>query len=122
MKRDMDLVRKILQSVESCDSAYGLEEMPEIDGYDSKTISYHLRILRDANLIGAEPIDECGRGYTDYYGISLTWAGQDFLNASSDDSIWQKAKDTVLKPTASFTFSVLLEWLKAETKKKLGLP
>jgi DNA-binding transcriptional ArsR family regulator len=122
MKRDMDLIRKILQLVESCDSAYGLQEMPEIDGYDSTTISYQLRILRDANLIEAEPIDECGRGHSDYCGINLTWAGQDFLSASSDDSIWQKAKDTVLKPTASFTFSVLLEWLKTEAKMKLGLP
>lgn len=122
MKRDMDLIRKILQLVESCENAYGCEEMPEVDGYDSQTVSYHLRILRDANLIEAEPIDECGRGYTDYYGINLTWAGQDFLSAANDDTLWQKAKDTVLKPTASFTFSVLLDWLKTEAKTRLGLP
>ncbi len=122
MKRDMDLIREILQLVESCESAYGIQEMPEIHGYDSATVSYQVRILRQANLIEAEPIEECGRGYTDYYGINLTWTGQDFLSAVKDDTIWQKAKDTVLKPTASFTFSVLLEWLKTEAKTKLGLP
>lgn len=122
MKRDMDLIRKILQIVESCESAYGLQELPEIEGYDSATVSYQIRILKDANLLEAEPIDECGRGYTDYYGTNLTWSGQDFLSATNDDTIWQKAKDTVIKPTASFTFSVLIEWLKAEAKTKLGLP
>ena len=40
MKRDMDLIRKILQIVESCESAYGLQEMPEIEGYYSATVSY----------------------------------------------------------------------------------
>lgn len=34
MKRDMDLIRAILQKVESCEDPYGLEHMPEIDGYN----------------------------------------------------------------------------------------
>ena len=122
MKRDMDLIRKILQLVESCDNPYGVEELPEINGYDPATVSYQIRILKEANLISAEPIDERGHGYTDYYGIHLTWDGHEFLAATYDNSIWAKAKETIIKPGASFTFQLLRQYLEMKAKEKLGIP
>ena len=50
----------------------------------------------------------------------LTWAGQDFADAISSDTLWCKAKENVLKPAGSWTFDVLKEWLKAEILQ--GLP
>jgi len=52
----------------------------------------------------------------------LTWNGQDFADAATDDTIWKKAKEKVLQPASSWTFALLLEYLKAEIKAKLGLP
>ena len=75
----MDLIRTILQKVESCEAPYGLEEMPEIAGYSTPQVSYHVKLLCDAGLIEARPIDEMGRSYTDFMMMNLTWAGQDFL-------------------------------------------
>ncbi len=53
---------------------------------------------------------------------NLTWAGQEFLSAAKDDSLWTKAKETVLKPGASFTFDRLFDWLKGQVGGALGLP
>ena len=123
MKRDMDLIRSILQEVKSCDDPNGLERMPEIEGHTEAQVSYHLKLLHDAGLIEALVSDAAfGASYSDFMHINLTWAGQDFLDASKDDSLWAKAKETIIKPGTSFTFDILLEWLKMKAKEKIGLP
>ncbi|NTW87614.1 MAG: DUF2513 domain-containing protein [Desulfobulbaceae bacterium] len=121
MKRNMDLVRTLLQKIESCSESYGLETIPEITDYDMDTISYHVKLLIDAGLVEADP-GPMGMGYVDYTDINLTWKGQDFLSASNDDSLWSKAKEHVIKPGASFTFDLLFEWLVTKAKEKLLIP
>ncbi len=46
--------------------------------------------------------------------------GCDFLDAARSDTLWAKAKTSVIKPSASWTFDLLKEWLKAEISS--GLP
>lgn len=88
-----------------------------VAGYNEDQISGHIKMLLGGGLVEVKDESE-----GEYAGINLTWNGQDFLDASNDSSIWQKAKETVLKPTVSITFTLLLEWLKQEAKIKLGLP
>jgi hypothetical protein len=53
----------------------------------------------------------------------LTWDGHDFLDATRDSKIWKLAKERVLKPGVSWTFSILVEWLKQEARKRIfGTP
>lgn len=117
MKRDMELVRLILQAVEGSEEAttkskeHSLEER-----------SYHIALLLDAGLL-------VGRVHTDgdgkplgYFISRMTWAGHDFLDAMRDDTIWKKAREHVLKSGASWTFDLLKEWAKHEIQQKLGLP
>jgi hypothetical protein len=52
----------------------------------------------------------------------ITWEGYEFIGAASDETLWAKAKSSVLKHGSSITFDLLLEWLKAERKKRLGVP
>lgn len=120
MKRDIDLIRSILQKVASCDDPFGLEYIPEIAGHNEAQVSYHLKLLHDAGFIEAL-VDDAFDQYPKFMEINLTWSGQDFLDASKDDSIWNKAKDLILKPGVSFTFNLLLTYLKEEAKEKLGL-
>ena len=122
MKRDMDLVRTILQKVESSEDPWGLHETLDIEGYTQNQISYHIKLLHEAGLLDAQEVSEMGRDGFRWWPGSLTWAGQDFLNAAKDDSLWKKAKETVIKPGASFTFDLLLAWLKAQVTTTLGLP
>jgi hypothetical protein len=47
MKRDMDLIRKILRKIRDHEDPYGLDGIPEIEGYSKKEISYNIGILKD---------------------------------------------------------------------------
>ncbi|MEJ0090413.1 MAG: DUF2513 domain-containing protein [Limisphaerales bacterium] len=112
MKRDMELVRLLLLQYEA-------ESPPaELADYEQQEIIYNLVLMRDAGLIDAYPLegnDVLPRGFMN---VRLTWAGHDFLDAARNDTVWNKAKGEFLKPGISWTFSILLEWLKQEARKK----
>ena len=36
------------------------------------------------------------------------------MDAARDDTLWRKAKESVIRPGASFTFDLVKDWLKAE--------
>ena len=98
-----------------------LQSLP-FDGYDEATVQEHLRLMiEDAGLLTGECIRGIG-GILLCIPGELTWKGHDFLKAAEDDSVWRSARSRVLKAGTSFTFDVLLEWLKAEARSKLGLP
>ena len=122
MKRDLNLARLILLKAEDCEDPWGLQDPLEIDGYNNNQISYHIKLLHQAGLIEGSDCSGCGPDGFVWIVDRLTWRGHDFLDASKDDTMWNKAKDTVLKPSASFTFDLLLEWLKNQASQKLGLP
>ena len=90
-------------------------------GYDAATVQAHLGLLiGDAGLLTGEELESLEGSI--WIPSGITWKGFDFLEASRDESIWAKAQESILKPTASFTFDLLLEWLKTKAKESLGLP
>ncbi|OPY76877.1 MAG: hypothetical protein A4E65_03026 [Syntrophorhabdus sp. PtaU1.Bin153] len=119
MKRDMELIRSILKEIEACNDHYGLERAPQIEGHTEGEIAYHMKLLLEAGLIKALVNDY--EEVPEFLSINLTWTGQDFLSAAKDESIWQKAKESVLKPGAAFTFDLLVAYLKAKVAEKLGI-
>ena len=64
-----------------------------------------------------------GTGLPSPYGIviEMTWKGHDFLDATKDETVWDKARQTILKPAAGIAFDVLVDWLKAQAKLRLGI-
>jgi Hypothetical protein (DUF2513) len=122
MKRDMDLVRAILLDIEANAPAQGgLNRPVSVDGYDRATITAHVELMiRDAHLIHGE-MKKFNTG-DDTMIRGLTWRGHEFIAAASSDTIWSKAKSSILKHGSSVSFDLLLEWLKAEGRKHLGLP
>lgn len=102
MKRDMDLIRKIMLSIEATDDQPGL---PVLEGYDEVTIGHHVLLLIDAGLIVGHTIDcrdTLAMGFPSY----ITWQGYEFLDAARNDSIWQSAKDRVAKSGVAVTFEI----------------
>lgn len=100
MKRDMDLIRKILAETEALPYKTGSFYKIEIEGYSPKQIAYHVDILAEANLIKAAP---AGR---DMLPLRLTWEGHEFLEASRNDTIWNKALE-MTKQVGGVAFEVL---------------
>jgi len=117
MKRDMELIRLLLIKGES-------DENPlELSSYAVEDQLYNLQLMEDANLIVAR----FDRGNcNEVTGASierLTWAGHDFLDSTRDSKIWKAAKEHIIKPGVSWTFSLLMEWLKQQAHQKVfGVP
>jgi hypothetical protein len=121
MKRDIDLIRKLLLAIEEEEHAYVQAELT-VDGYTEEQINFHIFLLGDAGLANVAENTHIGSKSPSALPLHLTWAGYEFLAAAKDDTVWAKAKTSVLKPAGGVAFSVLLEWLKAEAKTRLGLP
>lgn len=89
MKRDMDLVRKILFALEARSSPKAVFVLP-IEGYDELTVKYHLLLLAQAGLIDFEPeMTKTGRVIRPLV-LGLNWAGHEFLDAVRSDTVWRK--------------------------------
>ncbi|RXZ42670.1 DUF2513 domain-containing protein [Crenobacter cavernae] len=120
MVRDFELIRKILLLVQK-KPACSLPLKVKLDGdYDQNDVDEHVVLLIEAGLINGifEQLHSCEYAV---FAYRLTWEGHDFLGSMTDETIWSKAMDVVLRPAGSFTFDVLKEWLKAEAANRLGL-
>ncbi|HUU97323.1 MAG TPA: DUF2513 domain-containing protein [Phycisphaerae bacterium] len=122
MKRDLELVRKLLIFFE--DKPDGAHvEVPPIEGYSELQIKYHLVLMHEAAFLRCERILSSTDPQRVIYVIpfELTWQGHEFLQSVKDDTLWRKLNDRVVKASASWTFGILTEWLKHEIKQRIGL-
>ena len=120
MKRDMDLIRRIALAVADLEYRHVLIDMEE-EGVDAATFGMHAIWMKEAGLITADSREYSSWEEPPSVRIPrLTWQGCEFVDAIRDDTLWQKAKVSVLKPGMSFTFDVLKDWLKTEITQ--GLP
>ena len=118
MKRDMDIIRSIAFATR--DSSAPIDGVSQVP-HDS--FAYHVQLMKEAGLVKAAIMpDDGNQAPITARVFRLTWSGQDFADAASDDTIWKKAKDKFIKPATSWTFEIILEYLKTEAKAKLGIP
>jgi hypothetical protein len=114
MKRDMDIIRKIILAVQEAPGP-----IFKVEGIDQTDFNYHVQLIDEAGLAVAV-LSKGQMGIPNKAGIfRLTWAGHDFADSITDDTIWEKAKDNVIKPSASWSFGILLEYLKFEIKRHI---
>ncbi|NMQ05282.1 DUF2513 domain-containing protein [Candidatus Accumulibacter phosphatis] len=113
MHRDMDIIRKIVLAVRDAQAEY----VNSVEGLPQEDFAFHAQLLEEAGLVAAAIQGEGKRIARVAVIYRLTWAGQDFADSIRDDTLWSKAKKTILKPSASWTFGILLEYLKFEIKR-----
>ena len=102
MRRDVDLIRKILFAIEEDDWIYtGVK----ISGYEESQVYYHLVIMSDANLISIRVYNPDYPPEEDIKAVRLTWEGHEFLEAIRDDKRWEKVK-TEMSKGRGFVFDV----------------
>lgn len=116
MERDMDLIRRIALKVITLPIR---EALQGIEGIPNDKFVLHTIWMKEAGLIKAS-VDESLSDSSYAFIYRLTWEGCEFADAVRDDGIWKKATESILKPSMSFSFSILKEWLKAEIQR--GLP
>jgi hypothetical protein len=115
MKRDMELIRRILLEVEDDKFVYGARI--EFEGHSSQTCAYHVALILDAGLAVGEVLKTPSTPYFAAMIHRLTSSGHDFCDGIRNDTIWNKAKQKVIKPGASYGLSVLIEWVKIEVRQ-----
>lgn len=101
MKRDMDLIRRILLKIEESDGS----EMNDIDfdGVDALIVAFHFRLIDDAGFILRDSAVHSAvtqtTGGSSIGWPELSWEGCEFINSIRDDSVWKsvKAKLSILK-------------------------
>lgn len=121
MKRDFDLIRKLVLAVEDCPTGTVTEEDIDIDGYTSEQIGYHSYLLVDSGL--AVGIDMGGASDTspNWEILNLTSAGHDFADTVRSDSTWNKATGIIKEKAGGVTLDILKQVLIGVVKGGLGL-
>lgn len=121
MKRDLELIRKLLFYFEEKPDDH-MEECPRIEGFSELEIKYHLLLMDEANLLRCErEITESSKRVIKVYQFSLTWEGHEFLEATRNISIWNRAKSICLDKSGSLSFEVLKALLVNLAKESIGL-
>ena len=119
MKRDMELVRKLLLFLEEKPDHVVLEKV-ELEGYDDLTIGHHLVIMYEAGLIEGEPhVSTSSRRVIKVWPNHLTWKGYDFLSAARDESVWKKVKAKLASGAGDIPIALPKELLLATLRAQL---
>ena len=108
MKRDLDLVRKLLIYLEEKPNDQMIKDL-ELDGYDESTIKYQFILMDEVGLIRCERSVSSttpDRVIQDY-PFSLTWQGHEFLEAARNDTFWEKAKSLLATESGAIPVEVL---------------
>ena len=122
MKRDMELVRKLLFFFDAKPGPESVE-VPEIDGYDETTIKYHLVLLHDAAYFRCEPVKSSTSDRVIWVlPFELTWSGHDFLDKIRNPHIWDEIVSDMKKHgLASASVDIIKRLADAAIRKKMGL-
>ena len=96
MKRDMDLVAKIMDAVEA---KRDLRPAPiSVEGYDEWVVQRHIEAMEAAGLIDGLVSRQMSQAYPTVLVRDLTWEGHEFA-ATLKSPAWQEVKARLSRPT-----------------------
>jgi len=105
LKRNWDIIRKILIKIEESPTEYSEVESGSIEGVDSETAAYHMRLMIESGLV----VGSCRSSITaPWCHISrLTWEGHEFLDKIKRDTIWDKVKEQSMQRGIALSMEVI---------------
>jgi hypothetical protein len=121
MKRDMELIRKILFALEERESGFAGGELA-IEGHSEDEIGYHVLLMMEAGLVHGIETTHRGSAVPTGSAARPTWKGYEFLDASRNNTLWNKAKGKVKDVGGSVAFATLMALLKKLAAEALGIP
>ncbi|KGQ61018.1 DUF2513 domain-containing protein [Gallibacterium anatis] len=104
MKRDWELIRKILFKLEQKVDDTPLDS-ESIKGFPPDVVAYHYQLLAQAELICIE--DNSTMGDADFVAINLTWQGHEFLDKIRSDTAWNKIKQIIKTKGIDLSFEAI---------------
>ena len=118
MKRDMELIRKILLAIEESEQTQGTIDL-EMPDCEPQLVSYQIRLLAEAGLIEANDLSTSHD--FEWKPRSLTWAGHEFLDAARNDTVWNKAMSKLKEQAASAPFEIVRAVVVQASKEFFGV-
>lgn len=106
MKRDWELVRKILIAVEEIQGQDQQVDGSSIPGYDSPQVSYHIYLLKEAGLLEATCSSYLNEPRA-CFAFELTWEGHEFLDQIRSKTIWNKTVGMLREKGLDLSFATI---------------
>jgi Hypothetical protein (DUF2513) len=121
VKRNLDTIRKLLDLAEAQPAGKNLMTFSGDFENTPVEVVEHIRLMIEAGLISGEAHPDPNMPGGGIFVISnVTWSGHDFLNAARSDTVWNATKGRIAKAGA-WTFGLVLEILKEEAKRQIGV-
>ena len=123
MKRDWELCRTILRLTEElpedkdCVDVFGSSEL---EGFTEIFIGYHVYLLREAGLVETYDAGTMNNPWK-LYPMYLTMEGHDFLEATRNDSTWNKTLELIKSKGGGMTLEILKEIALTYLRSDLGV-
>jgi hypothetical protein len=105
MRRDMDLIRKMLLAVEDGPHGYAPRNL-RISGYTDEQVGYHAYLVIDAGLATGPTMTSSDSESPESQIRVLTWAGHEFIAAARNDTVWRKVTARVASLAGDVPFTV----------------
>ncbi|PRS65045.1 DUF2513 domain-containing protein [Bacillus pumilus] len=123
IKRDMDLIRKILLYLEEDQNP--LEwRIIEVDGKTLEEVSYQVKLLSQAGLIEGKDATR-GPYHFRWLARSLTHKGHDFLDSLRNETVYKRMKEKLGEQISGIPLMVIssvgADMTKEWVKQKIGL-
>lgn len=125
MKRDLDLIRKIMLTLED-KMEYGknfksatLFEIMREESLTIEKLSYHVGLLVEGGLIKAKEYKYQSGEPTDYLINTITSQGHDFIDTIRQNTTWNQIKEKAHE-IGGFSISLLIDIGKEYLKKQIG--
>ncbi len=122
MKRDYDIIRKILLVVEEKQkgidiASWNLNNLSDFGDFDTDDVIGHFKLLLNAGFLNT---DTRGDWLTSssMYTAGLSWYGHEFLDTVRDEKIWRRTKEGA-RQVGSFSIEVIAGIAKAIINKKI---
>ena len=120
MRRDLDLVRRILRSVADAPGPVEIGALTTATEGRAK-VGEHVRIMTEAGLVKASFFAADNDPYGRVTISRLTWAGQDYLAAVRPDDVWEAVKAEGLRAGVELTLDTVKALASKAIARKLGL-
>ena len=123
MKRDWELCRTILRLTEElpedkdCVDVFGSSEL---EGFTEIFIGYHVYLLREAGLVETYDAGTMNNPWK-LYPMYLTMEGHDFLEATRNDTVWNKTLAFVTSKGGGMTFEIVTDIASKFLRSELGV-
>jgi hypothetical protein len=122
MKRDLNLVLKILEYFETRKEVSIIQEL-KIEGYGDQVVKYHLRLMYQANFLSAEEVtsNSTKKRLIEIFPFELTWEGHEFLKSLHNKAVLKKVKVLFGKSLSDIPFTIIKEVALSIFRKEIGM-